>query len=169
MLKTNLVPKYPLGSQMIAYMEIIWSDLMDRYPELRPAFFRTDSLNRSKGYIEVRFAGAHYGDGFRAHDIRFRPDIINLGRWDLMQVVYHAAAHCINYDRGVMDTRSRSYHGEDFRRCAEELGLETFWVDGFGYMTRIGSLRYDKNLEKRMRKLNHYSPVKLENPEGICI
>lgn len=160
---------YALGSQMIAYMEVIWSDLMRQYPELRPAFFRLDSLPKSKGYVEVRFGGAHYESGLRAHDIKIRPDILNLERWDLLQAIYHAAAHCINYDRGIMDTRSRAYHGEDFKKCANELGLDTFWVNGFGYMTRAGSMKKDKNLVKRMKKLNKLRPFKLGDPEGICI
>lgn len=162
-------PKYTLGSEAIAYMEVIWSDLMDRYPEMRPAFFRFDSLNRSKGYVEVRFAGAHYESGLRAHDILIRPDIMNLERWDLIQAIMHCAAHCLNYDRGIFDTRSRSYHGEDFKICAEELGLRTFWVDGFGYMTAIGDLRHDSNFKNRMKKLNSYRPYKLTDSEGVCI
>lgn len=165
----HLKPTYGLGSEFISMLELLWEDLMRKFPELRPAFFRLDSLKKSKGYVETRFAGVEYENGMVCHDIKIRKDIIDLESWDMIQAIYHAAAHCLNYDRGIFDTINRAYHGESFKKTAEEIGLSTFWVDGFGYMTKLGGLRHNNALKIRNTRLKNIMPAKFVTPKGIAI
>lgn len=166
----HIHPSVPLASEMIAVLEILWQDQIRRFPELRPAFIRFDSLKSSKGYVETRCAGIQYENGEVYHDVKVLFDIVNLEVEDVMQSIYHSVVHCLNYDRGIIDTRSRSFHTEDFKKTAEEVGLETFWVDGYGYMTRIGrKLKDSGSYNMRKTRLKTFSPAKIRETNIIHI
>lgn len=164
-----LRPKIPLASELIAFLELVWQDQIIRFPELRPAFIRFDNLSKSKGYVETRFAGVEYENGQVYHDVLLRKEIINLTTEDLMQALLHSVVHCLNYDRGFIDTRGRSYHTELFKKTAEEVGLTTFWVDGYGYMTKTGSIAWLSTYSNRKTSLRKLQPAKFIEPKGIAI
>ena len=162
---------FPLASELIRAVEKTWSLIIRRFPELRPAFFRLDDMPASSGYCLVGFAGCQMPNGQRFHDVRIRSDMLGMMPRDFLMTVYHAAVHCINYDRGANDTIGRVKHGEAYRETAIEVGLDVFWTDKFGYMTRIIDtcpLAQSDEYKMGLKDIKRYLPKQmLVTPERV--
>ena len=136
---------------------------------MRPAFIRLDTLSRSHGYVQIRFAGVEYGNGERYHDVRLMHDIVHLDSEDVIQALLHAVVHCLNYDRGVKDTVRDIHHTDRFRETAHEVGLDTFWTDKFGWLTKIGPIKDTSQYQLRKHSLHNIKPYRFVEPNGITI
>ena len=147
----------------------MWQDQIQRFPELRPAFIRLDTLNNSQGYVQTRFAGIEYKNGERYHDVRLMFEVLRLESEDVIQAILHSVVHCLNYDRGVNDTDGMGHHNNNFKETAHEVGLDTFWAGNFGWLTKVGDIKKTKQYQLRKNSFNNIKPFRFVEPNGVVI
>jgi len=121
-------PKPQTGSELIKALEIAWRSIMKRHPELPDVVMITGSGADGLGLTWAHFWRERWTD---KADKTTRPELfisgerMACGAALTLQSMLHEAAHAIAFVREIQDcSRQNRYHNGEFRKIAEELGLE---------------------------------------------
>jgi len=111
------------GSTVVRLIEKVWDTIRAEHPELPRVVVTTGS---GEGVKWGHFRPDSWKSGEeKFHEFFLASEALAKGATQVLQTTIHEAAHTLNRVRGVKDTtRQHRYHNGQFRKAAEELGLE---------------------------------------------
>jgi hypothetical protein len=113
------------GSTVVKTIEKVWDRIRADHPELPEVVVTTGSGEGVKwGHFRPE-SWKRAEDGTKLHEFFLASEALAKGAHQVLQTTIHEAAHTLNRVRGVQDTsRQGRWHNAQFRKTAEELGLE---------------------------------------------
>lgn len=100
------------------------------------------------------------------YEINICAEYLNRDNKETLETLLHEMVHLYNAVHKIKDTsRSGTYHNENFKKTAEEHGLQVEKNDKYGWSTTTltpESLKYIKTLKENKNKLHRIKPIKKE-------
>lgn len=120
---TDGQPTEHTGSTVVRLIEKVWDAIRAEHPELPRVVVTTGS---GEGVKWGHFRPDSWKSGEeKFHEFFLASEALAKGANQVLQTTIHEAVHTLNRVRGVKDTtRQNRYHNGQFRKTAEELGLE---------------------------------------------
>jgi hypothetical protein len=127
----------PQASQIVSALEVAWSTIASRHPELPAAMvFIGAGSDRRQGLVKW----GHFAALRWRHEDAALPEVLVAGEGlsrgpeDVLGTLLHEAAHALADVRQIQDTsRGGRYHNRRYLTLAEEVGLVVSQMTPFGW------------------------------------
>jgi len=126
------------ASRLVAALELAWTAIRDRHPEVPEVVLvvASGSDPRGRSLTLGHFAAARWqlADTTHRAEVLVSGEGLRRGALDVLGTLLHEAAHGLAHARGIKETsREGRYHNRRFAQLAEELGIEVAHVQPLGW------------------------------------
>jgi len=122
--------------RLMAALRDIWSAIRAGHPGVPDVVLLPAPNPLRQSNVLGYFAGLRWQQGSsvgRLSEVVVVAEHMNRGAEDVFSTLLHEAAHAQNFHAGIRDVSRNQYHNKEFRRAAQQLGLEVSRVAHYGF------------------------------------
>ena len=131
-----------ISLKLMEALDAVWSKIRSLHPEVPEVILLAAPSPRHQMNVLGHFAALRWRtkkqEIFNLHEVVVVAEHLDRTPIEITGTLIHEAAHALNFERGVFDCSRSQYHNREFKKAAEEVGLEVVQVPHYGFaMTRM--------------------------------